>query len=95
MSDVRLELYKEERQFTAKEERVGFHAHAVVTAIIAVALAVVNIILFPEFAWSVFAIGGMLIGLWFHWYFGVLRGDEMLRKHQDEIERHIDERRAA
>ena len=96
MTDVRLQLYKEEeREAAAKEGRVGFRAHAVITAIVAVALVVVNITLLPEFPWSVFAVAGMLIGLWFHWYFGVLRGDEMLRRHQDEIERHIDERRAA
>jgi hypothetical protein len=53
------------------EEMKGFKIHAVVTVFVWAILIVVNIMVVPEFLWSILPIIGMAIGLAAHYYFGV------------------------
>lgn len=88
MSQVTLDAYKtEERRLTAREARLGLRVHATISVLIVIALAVVNAFVASEFPWSVFPAVGMGLGVWFHWYFGVHRGDEFMARHQDDVER--------
>lgn len=88
MSQVTLEQYKaEERLLAAREGERGFRIHAAITVVIVVALAIVNVFVASEFPWAVFPAIGMGLGVWFHWYFGVHRGEEIMIRHQDEVER--------
>lgn len=88
MPDLTLELYKaEERRLAADEARNGIRVHAAVTVVIVLALAVVNAFVASEFPWSVFPAIGMGLGVWFHWYFAIHRGEEFMRRHQDDVER--------
>lgn len=88
MSQLTLERYKvEERRLAAREGQHGLRIHGTVTVIIVLALAVVNAFVASEFPWSVFPAFGMGLGVWFHWYFGVHRGEEFVIRHQDEVER--------
>ena len=88
MSQVTLDQYKaEERRLAAREGRFGLRIHAVVSVIVALVLAVVNVFVASEFPWSVFPAFGMGLGVWFHWYFGVHRGDEFMVRHQSDVER--------
>jgi 2TM domain-containing protein len=87
MGDVALERYEvAERQLVAHEGRTGLRAHTAVTVVVVVALAVVNVFVAPEFPWAVFPAVGMGIGVWFHWYFGVRHGDDVMRRHQEQVE---------
>lgn len=96
MGEATLELYqREERRLAAKQARHGFRVHALATFAVIAALAVVNVFVAPQFPWSAIAAAGMLLGLWFHWYFAVHRGDELLLRHQDEVEREARELSAA
>lgn len=86
MGDVTLERYAAaERRLAGDEGRTGLRIHATVTVVVALALAVVNIFVAPEFPWAAFPAVGMGIGVWFHWYFGVRRGDEFMRRHQEQV----------
>jgi len=88
MSQVTLEQYKaEERLLASREGGRGLMIHAMITVVIVVALAVVNVFVASEFPWSVFPAIGMGLGVWFHWYFGVHRGEELVIRHQNEVER--------
>ena len=88
MSQITVERYQaEERRLAAREGRRGFQIHATVTVVVVLALAVVNAFVASEFPWSVFPAFGMGLGVWFHWYFGVHRGEEFMMRHQDEVER--------
>lgn len=88
MDTVSLEMYKAgERRMTAREARRGFHIHAIVTLLVVVVLTVVNAFVASEFPWAVFPAVGMSIGLWFHWFFGVYRGEALMLRHQEEVER--------
>lgn len=87
MTDVRLDQYKVgERLLAAREARKGLRIHAFVTVVVVIALALVNVFVASEFPWSVFPAAGMGLGVWFHWYFGVHRGEEFMIRHQDEVE---------
>ena len=95
MSEVTLELYKaQERNMAALEARRGVQIHAVVTVVVVLALVAVNVFVAPEFPWSVFPALGMSIGLWFHWHFGVRRGEEFMRHHQEHVEQKASQRAA-
>ena len=88
MSNLTLELYEEEeRRLAVASARRGLVPHTVVTVLASLGLAVLNIFVASEFPWSVFPFVGMSIGVWFHWFFGVHRGAEFMRRHQDEVER--------
>lgn len=96
MSDVELELYQaEERKMAVAGARKGLWPHALVTIIVSLALAIVNVFVAPEFPWAVFPFLGMTIGLLCHWYFGVRRGEEFTRRHQQEVERELERHRMA
>jgi len=95
MNEVTLGLYKaEERRIAAHEARQGLRIHAAVTVIVVVALAVVNVFVASDFPWSVFPAFGMGLGVWFHWYFGLHRGEEFMIRHQEEVEQQA-QRKAA
>ena len=60
--------------------------HGVITLLVGVGLIVINITLVPEFPWSAFAVGGMLIGLLAHWWFGYVKLDDQLTRQQQQTE---------
>lgn len=96
MSGVTLELYKqEERQLAMTEARRGLWIHGLITVAVCTGLVLINIFVASEFPWAVFPVAGMSIGLWFHYYFGVRHGEELMRRHQDEIEQAAMRHRAA
>lgn len=91
MSDVMLERYqRRERSMAARESQRGLRIHALVTALVVLALVMINVFVASEFPWSVFPAVGMSIGVWFHWYFGVRHGDTVLQQHQQQVQRGID-----
>lgn len=87
MANLTLAAYQEaERAVALEEGRRGWSVHAAITAAVCVALVIVNVFVADEFPWSIFPVVGMGIGLFAHWYFGVVRSDDMVRHHQLEIE---------
>jgi hypothetical protein len=95
MGDISLELYKaQERKMSVREAQRGLAVHAIVTAFVVVGLVALNVLVASEFPWSVFPAFGMSLGLWFHWHFGVRHGDDLMRRHQVDVEREA-ERQAA
>lgn len=95
MDGITLDLYKtEERQMAMIEARKGLWIHAALTLLVCIGLVLLNIFVASEFPWAIFPVLGMSVGVGFHWYFGVRRGDEFLRRHQEDIEREA-ERHAA
>lgn len=90
MSTMDVERYQEAERNAAREEGVrGFRVHAVLTGLVLAALIVLNVTVADEFPWAIFPVVGMSIGLWAHWFFGVAHSDELMRRHQQEIERRI------
>ncbi len=86
MGDLSLSAYQEaERQAAREEGRRGLIVHAVITAIVCVGLVILNVTVASEFPWAIFPVVGMTIGVLAHWYFGVLRSDELVRHHQEDI----------
>ena len=87
MNNLSLSAYQEaERQAARDEGRRGFVVHAVITAVVCVGLVTLNVVVASEFPWAIFPVVGMSIGLLAHWYFGVVRSDDMVRRHQEDIE---------
>ena len=87
MRTVSLNEYEEaERTLARIEARRGIIIHGVITALVSVALVLVNVFVAPEFPWSAFAVGGMLVGLGFHYYFGWLHMEDNLKAHQRSVE---------
>jgi hypothetical protein len=83
---VTLEQYERaEREVTMREARVALIVHTAVTAVVWAVLIPVNVFAVPEFPWSAFVVGGMAIGLFFHW-FGYRRADVDIRDRQARIE---------
>lgn len=83
---VTLEQYEQaEREVTMHEARIGLVVHTIVTAVVWAVLIPINVIVAPEFPWSAFVVGGMSIGLFFHW-FGYRRTEADLRRRQERIE---------
>lgn len=88
MNTISLEQYERaEREAAVSESRRGFVVHAVVTALVWVVVVTLNVVVADEFPWAIFPVAGMGIGLLAHWYFGYRRVDELVRRHQFEIER--------
>jgi hypothetical protein len=84
---ITLESYQHaERKRALEESRRGFFIHAAITVVVLIGLIVLNVTVASEFPWAIFPVVGMSIGLFMHWYFGVARGEEMMRRHQREIE---------
>ncbi|WP_406048695.1 2TM domain-containing protein [Kribbella sp. NBC_00889] len=71
-----------ERAIARDNATIGVVVHGIITLLVGAGLIVVNITLAPELPWSVFAVGGMLIGLLAHWWFGYVKLDEQFTKQQ-------------
>jgi len=83
-----LEAYQlAERKAAREEGRRGFLVHASITVVVAIVLVVLNVTIATGFPWSVFAVAGMGIGVFMHWYFGLVRGEELMQRHQQDVER--------
>jgi hypothetical protein len=92
----RLELYQAaERDRAAVDARKGLVIHAAVAVVVSVALAIMNVFVAPEFPWSIFPFLGMSVGVGFHGYFGVHRGEEFMERHQHEVQAGAARRNAA
>ena len=84
---VTLEQYERaEREVSMREARIGLVVHAIVTAVVWAVLIPVNVIVAPEFPWSAFVVGGMAIGLFFHW-FGYRHTAADVSRRQQQIEK--------
>jgi hypothetical protein len=87
MNELTLERYRaQEREMAVREAKRGLRVHAGVTVLVTLVLVAVNVFVVPAFPWSVFPALGMAIGVWFHWYFGVRHGDQVVNRHQREVE---------
>jgi 2TM domain-containing protein len=87
MTTISLNDYEDAERMLAKTEgRRGVIVHAIITAMVSIALIAVNVFLAPEFPWSAFAVAGMLIGLGFHYYFGLLHVEQNVIEHQERVE---------
>ncbi|WP_107774108.1 2TM domain-containing protein [Nocardioides sediminis] len=75
-----------ERVMAHEEANTGLAVHGIVTVLVSAGLIVLNVIVAPEFPWSAFAVGGMLIGLVAHWWFGHVKLDEQITKRHQETE---------
>lgn len=84
---ITLERYEQaERDLAHDEARTGLTVHGVVTVLVSVGLVIVNIVVAPEFPWSAFAVGGMVIGFAAHWWFGFQKLDDQLTAQQHKVE---------
>lgn len=54
-----------------EEERKGFRIHATVYLFVSALLAVINLILIPEFLWFLFPLAGMGLGVMLHYFLGI------------------------
>jgi hypothetical protein len=89
MSTISLNAYEEaERTLARIEARRGITVHGFVTVLVAIALILVNVFVAPAFPWSAFAVGGLLVGFGFHFYFGWLQLEDNLAEHQRSVELH-------
>jgi hypothetical protein len=75
-----------ERSMAHDTAMSGLTVHTVITLVVAAALIVINVTLAPEFPWSAFAVGGMLIGLLAHWWFGFVKLDDEITTQQQKTE---------
>jgi cellobiose-specific phosphotransferase system component IIC len=91
VTTISLDAYEHaERELARVDARHGVTVHAIITAIVSVALIAINVFLAPAFPWSAFAVAGMVAGLAFHYYFGFLRVDDNVLEHQHAVERRMD-----
>lgn len=87
MTTVTVEAYeKAEREIELRGARIGMVVHTVVTVLVCAILVPINIIVAPEFPWSVFVVLGMGFGLAVHWWFGYYHIEDAIRRHQATIE---------
>jgi hypothetical protein len=86
-ANITLRDYEAAQRAMAHESATtGVAVHAIVTLLVSAGLIIINITLAPEFPWSAFAVGGMLIGLLAHWWFGYVKLDDQLTKQQQATE---------
>jgi hypothetical protein len=90
---VSLDQYKlAERAFAHERARFGLLVHATITILLSALLIVINFALgddtvpADQVPWSVFALGGMGLGLAAHWWFGYLYLEVDLRKQQEQAQ---------
>jgi 2TM domain len=90
---ITLDQYKSaERAIAHEAARFGLLMHATITILISALLIVINFALGDDTApadqlpWSVFAVGGMGLGLAAHLWFGYLNLEVDLRKQQEKAE---------
>ena len=50
-------------------------------------MIVINVVAAPEFPWSVFPVVGMALGLFLQGWFGYRHLEEMIQRHQMDIQR--------
>jgi hypothetical protein len=82
-ANITLHDYEAAERASAHESAtIGVVVHGIITLLVGAGLIVIDITLAPEFPWSAFAVGGMLIGLLAHWWFGYVKLDEQLTKQQ-------------
>ena len=75
-----------ERAMAHESATVGLTVHGFITLLVGAGLTFINVTLAPEFPWSAFAVGGMLIGLLAHYWFGYVKLDDQLTRQQQEVE---------
>jgi hypothetical protein len=75
-----------ERAIAHESATTGVVVHGIITLLVGVGLIIINITLAPDFPWSAFAVGGMLIGLLAHWWFGYVKIDDQITKQQQQTE---------
>jgi 2TM domain len=86
MTTIALEDYEAaEREFSMHEARNALRVHALVTVLIWAAVIPINVIVAPQFPWSIFVVAGTGIGLFFHW-FGQRHPDQDIRRRRARIE---------
>ena len=85
-ANITLQDYETAQRAMAHESATtGVVVHGIITLLVSVGLIIINITLAPEFPWSAFAVGGRLIGLLAHWWFG-FRLDDQLTQQQQKTE---------
>jgi amino acid permease len=88
MATISLKDYQRaEREVSITEARIGIGVHSAVTVLVCAAVIVINVVAAPEFPWSVFVVAGMALGLFLHWWFGYRHLEQMIQRHQIDIER--------
>ena len=75
-----------ERRMAHETATSGITAHSIATLLVSIVLVVINATLAPGFPWSVFAVGGLLVGLFAHWWFGDVKLEEQLTRQQRKTE---------
>ena len=75
-----------ERAMAHESATVGLTVHGLISLLVGAGLTFINVTLAPEFPWSAFAVGGMLIGLLAHYWFGYVKLDDQLTRQQQEVE---------
>jgi hypothetical protein len=75
-----------ERTIAHETATTGLTVHGIITLLVSAGLVIINFTLAPEFPWSAFAVGGMLIGLLAHWWFGYVKLDDQLTRQQQKTE---------
>jgi hypothetical protein len=74
-----------ERDISVREARTGIRVHATVYAIVIPLLALVNLVVVPEFLWFFFPMLGWGLGLTLHFFFGYRRAGEQVARHQAQV----------
>jgi hypothetical protein len=86
-ANITLRDYETAQRAMAHESATtGVAVHGIITLLVSAGLIIINITLAPEFPWSAFAVGGMLIGLLANWWFGYVKLDDQLTRQQQETE---------
>jgi hypothetical protein len=87
VTTISLDAFEQaERELARVDARRGITVHAIITAVVSIALIAINVFVAPAFPWSAFAVAGMGAGLAFHYYFGFRRVDEHVLEHQRAVE---------
>lgn len=71
-----------ERELATRDARAGFRAHATVYAVVIPILALINILVVPQFYWFEFPLLGWGLGLFLHYRLGVRGATEQATRHQ-------------
>jgi hypothetical protein len=86
MPAITLQQYESaEREMSVHETLIGLRVHAVIILLVWAALIPINIIVAPDFPWSVFVVAGTAIGVFFHWL-GYRHAEQDIRRRQQRIE---------
>lgn len=87
MTTITVRQYEEaERRMAHEGALTGVIVHGTISALVGVALVLINVFVAPEFPWSPFPLAGMAIGFFMHWFFGYHRLDTELARKQHEVE---------